>query len=312
MTSDVSVAVIIAAHNEERYLPETLDSLRKQTLGMENLEIILIDDASTDATLTIFKDFQKEAPHCVVEHVEYRNIGKVRNVGIDKATAPFLLFLDGDDLLAPNACEQMLETLHSTHCDMVMTPLYRFSEKDGSIDFTKAQIGTVTIETSKKIWEMLLEHRKVMGHLIGRLFSRHLFSSLRFPPMLCYEDVYLFPDILEKTEKVAIYDAPLYFYRLRQGSVSSTLTNDKACLMFDVLEKFRTRVSSEKQRRLFEAMCVGRCAIMSDHVADLSDENRERIRALISAIPVWKYLISPTVRTSRKRLFLRLKRAFQA
>ena len=102
-------SVVVAVYNAEEYLAETIDSLVNQTFSFEeNVQVILVDDGSTDGSLAICEDYQKRYPHNIEVHAkENGGVSSARNLGIKYATGEFVNFLDSDDLWAPDAFEVM-------------------------------------------------------------------------------------------------------------------------------------------------------------------------------------------------------------
>ncbi len=302
------LSLLLVAHNQAAYLPETLESLCAQTIGLDSLEVVLIDDASTDATGEQIDAFSGKHSCVKVGHVQFRNVGKARNAALALATAPYLMFVDGDDVLAPNACELLLTAAQEKSAEMVVTPLYRFR---GKLMPQRAETAVFSSIGVTEFWEELLRHQRYMGHLIGRLFSRRLFEELRFPAMECYEDIFIATDLLDQLPRLLISDTPVYFYRQHDKNTSAALSDTRAKYMLSVLAKLKKSVKSTYQQRLFEALCVKQCRVLLDNVKDLSRDNRNEIKSLIEAIPLGAFLLSPHVRVSRKRLLLKNRRELQ-
>jgi glycosyltransferase involved in cell wall biosynthesis len=304
MRSTPSISVILAAHNQGQYLPQTLASLRIQTVGMNALQFIFIDDASTDETGAILKSFCHEMPHARVEHVSFHSIAQSRNHAIGLVQAPYIIYVDGDDILVPDACEQWLKAAERHQSDIVLAPLRHFK---GNV--TEAPAGDVVAKehSVKETWHMLLKHRDYMGHLIGSLFASRLFASLRFPHLICYSDVYIVPDLLKQNPRVVWLDRPLYNYRKHTMNISGNLTDEKAQGMLKVFDKLRAQVMDKTELRLFESLCVRQCRIMLDNTKGLGAETRKEIKKWIDATPLWPFLLSPRIRLSRKRVFLQTR-----
>jgi glycosyltransferase involved in cell wall biosynthesis len=295
------ISLLLVAHNQAAYLPETLASLHAQTIGLDNLEIVLIDDASTDATGEQINAFAKKHSCVKVSHVPFRNVGKTRNAALALATAPYLMFVDGDDALVPNACELLLKAAQEKAAEMIVTSLYRFRGTPALKQVKTA--GFVSVDVTA-LWEELLRHQCYMGHLIGCFFSRQLFETLRFPEMSCYEDIFIVPDLLNQSPRILMSDAAVYFYRQHDRSTSTTLDDDKAKNMLSVLARLKENVKSVYQQRLFEALCVKQCRVSLDNVKNLSQDNRNSIKSFMKAISPSFFLLSPYVSVTHKRLFL--------
>ncbi|MDR2174156.1 MAG: glycosyltransferase [Burkholderiales bacterium] len=299
------LSILLMTHNQAAYLPETLASLRAQTIGIDNLEVVMIEDASTDGTGEQLDAFSKECPFAKVDHVSFRNVGKARNAALALATAPYLMFVDGDDVLAPNACELLLKAAQAQSAEMVVTSLHRFR---GTLIPQKVETALFSPIGVTAFWEELLRHQRHMGHLTGCIFSRRLFETLRFPEMCCYEDIFIALDLLNQSPRILISGTPVYFYRQHEKSLSTELDDTKAKNMLLVLAKLKGNVKTVYQQRLFEALCVKQSRILLDNVEDLSHDSRNGINSLMEAISPRGFLLSPHVRISRKILFVKNKR----
>ncbi|MCL2872446.1 MAG: glycosyltransferase [Betaproteobacteria bacterium] len=301
MLKQSQLSLLLVAHDQAAYLPETLASLAAQTVGLDNIEVVLIDDASTDATGELIDAFSREHPSVKVEHVSFRNVGKTRNTALALATSPYLMFVDGDDALAPNACEILLRQLQEKPVDMIVTALFRFQ---GKPSLQPAKENVFSAMEASELWEALLRHRRYMGHLIGCVYSRRLFETLRFPEMECYEDIFIVPDIFEQSPRILVSETSVYFYRQHDRSTSTKLNNVKAGNMLSMLAKLKKGVKGNCQQRLFEALCVRQCRVLLDNVKDLSERNRKEIEALMMAISLRDFLLSPRVSVNHKRVLL--------
>ena len=116
------ISIIVPIYNAEKYLNKCIDSIINQT--KKELEIILINDGSTDNSETIIKKYDDKR----IKYFKNKNqgIGKTRNFGIDKATGKYIMFLDSDDFLELNACEKMYEKAEKEKLDIVVCDYYRY------------------------------------------------------------------------------------------------------------------------------------------------------------------------------------------
>lgn len=309
--SGLSLSIIIVAHNQAAYLPQTFDSLRRQTCGIKNLEIILINDSSTDETQTLFDRFQAEhLENTRTQCVQFKNVGQTRNAGLALVSTPYLVFLDGDDLLSEDACTQLIHTAQSTEAEMIVTPLARF--KDHPDNNQTERTFSISLLSPSDLLKQLLQHNRYMGHIGGTCFKTSLFQHLRFPPFTAYEDVFLMPDLIRHSNHIALLNQPIYYYRQHTGSTSSTLNDDKAGYMLEVLDKLKTAADSPELNTLHQALCIKQCRILLDNVKTLSQEHKTSIAKIINQIPLWSFLLAPHVRTSRKRILLQTRKEIRS
>ena len=117
----VLISIIIPVFNVEEYLQKSLESILNQNFGFNNLEIIFIDDCSTDNSLNIIKEFSKKYKNIKYYSTENNTgfAGKPRNIGIENANGVYLMFLDPDDVFLENACDILFENILNSDLDMV-------------------------------------------------------------------------------------------------------------------------------------------------------------------------------------------------
>lgn len=126
--NNCKVSVIVAIYNVEEYLERCLNSLVNQTL--REIEIILIDDGSTDNSSKICDDYAKKDRRIVVIHKKNQGLGMARNSGLDLATGEYVVFVDSDDFVVKNAYQEMYETIKLNNADMLITNYYEFDTKN--------------------------------------------------------------------------------------------------------------------------------------------------------------------------------------
>ena len=113
-----TVSVIVAVYNTATYLPETLASLERQTLGLDALQVILVDDGSSDASPAICDRFAQQEERVIVVHRENGGIGAAQNSGLDAASGELITFCDNDDLMSPRLVERLVTILIEADADM--------------------------------------------------------------------------------------------------------------------------------------------------------------------------------------------------
>lgn len=121
MSSDYKISIILPIFNVERFLKAALDSIISQTIGFENLEVIMVDDCSTDNSWSIMLEYSEKYDNFKAIRLDQnsRTAGKPRNVGLDNATADYILFLDSDDEFIEDICERLYNKLIEEDADAV-------------------------------------------------------------------------------------------------------------------------------------------------------------------------------------------------
>lgn len=124
------ISIIVPTYNAEKYLLKAVKSVINQSIGFKNIELILVDDNSSDGTKDIIQDLTRKYKNIVSVFSE-KNSGsasKSRNIGINKATGDFIMFLDNDDYYCPNFCETMYNTITEYDADIVSCRNYDLKE----------------------------------------------------------------------------------------------------------------------------------------------------------------------------------------
>ena len=218
MTNNYLVSIIIPVYNVEQYIPEALDSIIQQTYT--NLEIILIDDGSTDGSGEICDRYGVRDRRIKVYHQENRGLSAARNAGLDIASGKIIGFLDPDDAFHPDMISKMLERLEVYQADISICG-FSIHETQGLM---KPEI------TDKPIWQ-LCNRNEIFHKLLNdeidtapwnRLYKRSIWKDLRFPAGRVYEGAYTSFDIFDRADRIAITNEKLVMYRIRPGSISNT------------------------------------------------------------------------------------------
>lgn len=123
---DYKVSVIIPVYNADKYLKTAIESVINQTIGFENIELIIVNDNSSDDSRSIIEEYSSKYDNIIDIHLEKNSgyPGKPRNVGIERASAPYLIFLDADDEYLPEAFQKYYDIIEEEKSDFVMSAHY--------------------------------------------------------------------------------------------------------------------------------------------------------------------------------------------
>ncbi len=139
------LSIIIPTYNEEKHIKKTIESLMNQTIGFENIEIIVVDNSSTDSTKEILTEFSQSYTNikCFFPEGNTGTPSRGRNIGIDKATSEYIMFLDADDKYLDNCCEIMFDTIHDTKYNIAMCK-HRIIENEKFTILTEEDIQDIS------------------------------------------------------------------------------------------------------------------------------------------------------------------------
>lgn len=227
------ISVIIPIYNAAMYLPEMLRCLSEQT--ERDLEIILVNDGSTDESADICLDAAQEDPRICYVYQENAGVSAARNHALAKASGDYIAFLDADDSIDSTYFERLLGTCVSADiavCDVSVETrsgrrLSIFSAGDQSL-------------TALHAMELLLTRQKINSGPCGKMFRREIIADLQFPPLKAYEDILFVRDAFARANIVASTSQTAYHYYQNSGSAMDqqrkTPSLDVAAATADLLE----------------------------------------------------------------------------
>jgi glycosyltransferase involved in cell wall biosynthesis len=296
------LSIIIAAHNSEKTLPETLQNLLDAcAYNFTGIEIILIDDSSSDCTEEIVHTFSENHTQVHPFKVNYRNIGQVRQFGIDHSTGDYIMMLDSDDLMMHGSLPRIIDFLAQRRPDILLTKLIEVREKS-SIDYIWHDQQPKKISQDEAI-TLFLIHKDVQAHLIGQFIKREYYLENIIPSMTCYEDFYIFPKILSCSQKIYFLRKGFYFYIKRSGSLSSTPDRQKLTNLIVCTEKMTTLFEQKFQQLV---LCHW-LDIYLKHTMFLYNTNeKEIVRRYVRKTWSIGFLLASDVRLSYKRKSIHL------
>lgn len=215
------VSVIIPAYNAAKHLSECISSVAAQTYS--NIEIIVVDDGSTDMTLELSDAFAAKDSRITVIQQSNQGVSAARNNGMETAHGNFIMFVDSDDFLASDCVAKRVERAWQTKADMVYSLHY-------AIDAEKAVQGSSallhhskTVLNGKESVQLLLSY--AFGNCVWSfLFSKQILDNnhIRFNENIGYgEDMLFLNQVFLKIKSLAILNSYLYYYRLNGGVTAS-------------------------------------------------------------------------------------------
>ncbi|MBD8025367.1 CDP-glycerol glycerophosphotransferase family protein [Ureibacillus sp. Re31] len=228
------LSVIIPTYNVERYILKTLSSISTQTFK-GNIEIIVIDDCSTDGTVEIVKDFIKQNPQLEINFIQQeKNMrqGTARNLGVSVAKGKYVFFLDGDDFLDPTSFEKLFKKAEEFGCDFVICDWTYYYEEKGLVYVNNDEFMFKDLLIGK---ETELLYNAETYFTVNKLYNKEflLKNNIKFGEGYIYEDFEFYIEVAQYANKVGVVQNPLY--RVRVNEYSTTKTNTNSTLHVDSL-----------------------------------------------------------------------------
>jgi len=247
-------SIIIPVYNSEKYLRECVESVQSQTY--KNLEIVLIDDESSDSSPDICKELA--ANDSRIKYIRQNNQGTsaARNTGLENASGDYLMFIDNDDLWADvNAVEEINSLLEESHADVLTFNTAVLNQKTGEVSYVHEHIdrGEVVNKTAGEALRVVLNHGLMSRAVWSRVFRRDMIeqNQIRFPAGMRNEDTAFVADVMLHAESYDWYDKVFYHYRVNTGYSQTSEPINKSQLddLRDILGKY-----SQKGRFLEEPL----------------------------------------------------------
>lgn len=217
------VSVIVPVYNVEKHLRKCIDSILLQTYS--NIEIILIDDGSIDASGEICDEYAEKDARIRIFHKKNEGVSKARNMGLDLHQGEFVSFVDSDDTIDKSFVERMVDEMLSNDVDLVRFSWYRGNEK--KTYFAPFDLNGKFIVDLFNLGDLLW-----FANIWG-LFRSECINNVRFDEQMKYAEDNLFVFeyfVKSKTKRMILLNTPLYHYSVTDGSAT--------CIdMFDRLEK---------------------------------------------------------------------------
>ncbi len=224
----VKVSVIVPVYNVEEYLSTCLNSCINQTLY--DIEIICVNDGSTDGSAAILERFAQVDNRITVIHKKNGGLSSARNAGMRVANGKFVMFLDSDDYLSPNACERVWCESLEGDTDIVIFGTNIFPTKPYASDWHRRVLEVWTHRYYSFTPHVLFGEPSAKPFVWRQAFSKKLLdkSKLEFDESVKYgEDTVFQLEMFPHAENFAFIEDRLYNYRwYRQGSLMSTLRDD--------------------------------------------------------------------------------------
>ncbi len=213
----MKLSVIIPVYNVENYLKRCLDSVINQTY--KDLEIIVVNDGSTDSSLEIAREYAEEDKRIKIVNKENGGLSSSRNAGLDVATGEVVAFLDSDDWVELNAYELAMEAFNDHSADMVWFAMKNVYDEDETLNTQNFQ---TKIYCGDEVLAVFLGTNKKGPSLssCNKLYASKVLKNIRFIEGKTSEDIYFNFQAFSIIKKIVRYDAELYHYFQRNGSIS--------------------------------------------------------------------------------------------
>ncbi|MBR1676862.1 MAG: glycosyltransferase family 2 protein [Clostridia bacterium] len=211
------VSIIVPIYNVAKYLSDTISSVINQTY--KNLQIILVDDGSTDSSNKICDEYAKQDDRIIVIHKSNGGLSDARNAGIKVADGDFIFYLDGDDYLVENGIETYIVAAESNNSALVISSFYyTYADRE---DVLTLKFNDIENLSNYSAMESLVKG-EIQNFAWGKLIRADIAKKHFFPLKKLFEDNYWAHYVIDDAKKITIINKPLVHYRQRDNSISYT------------------------------------------------------------------------------------------
>ena len=237
---DDKITVIVPVYNVENYLRKCLDSIIAQTY--KNIEIIVVNDGSTDASGQICQEYTQIDNRIVYIEKENGGLSEARNVGLDKMTGSYVTFIDSDDWAELDYVEILYKKIIEYQADISVGNYYSYNEDEETYYFhIYGDSYYEKVYDNISIFENLYESQEMKSFALisawGKLYKAKLFDYLRFEKGKLGEDGYFNQKMYLSVNKVVYLNKGLYAYRQRSGSITNTWTEKWMHALVDAMSE---------------------------------------------------------------------------
>lgn len=250
------VSVIIPVYGVERYLAECVDSLLTQT--HKDLEIILVDDQSPDRCPEICDAYARKDQRIRVIHKPNGGAASARNAGLDAARGAYICFVDSDDVVSVDYVEKLLKELTSAQADIAVCGFTQYTKTGQTVCADREHSGVY--QRNEYLGQFLKNWTCAL--LWNKIFRSDVIGKLRMVEGHKIDDEFFTYQVVLNAEKIAVFDQPLYHYRMRRSSVMRDLCADGGRLLLDRIEYMQRR---------YGHVCDRAPQLKNDFFADLVD-----------------------------------------
>lgn len=230
----------------EKYLRKCLDSVTGQTY--KELEIILIDDGSTDRCGAIADEYALNDNRIKVIHKQNTGLADSRNQGVEASNGEYILFVDSDDYIHPRMIEELYINACNKNADVVICDYVKVTENEepGNLQ-SEYHAEVITITDDNRLEYMLGKTKIVFTVAWNKLFRREALGDIRFPTGRIHEDEFWTYKILHRAQKVIYLKETLYYYVQRDDSIMGARTYIKSLQRLDA---YQERIQYYKSRKM--------------------------------------------------------------
>lgn len=210
------ISIIVPIYNTEKYLDQCIASILQQTY--DNLEIILVNDGSTDGSGKIAEKYRALDSRIILINQEQGGAANARNNGLKISKGKFIIFVDSDDYIRPDMVQYLLDHILAGHAQIAVCGYSKVDEEGGLLGGC-VNFPDIESISGNALWNLYDECRIYFIVLWNKIFQRKFLEDIKFRDGKHFEDEFFFDDIMHKIPRIACAPEIKYYYRQRKNSL---------------------------------------------------------------------------------------------
>lgn len=291
--NDEKVSIIIPIYNTEKYLRKCIDSIINQTY--KNLEIILINDGSTDNSKKICDEYKNKDDRIKVINKENSGISATRNMGLDAATGNWMIFVDSDDWVKDDMVEKLLNIAKKENAEIVQCNSYYAYEKEeikrAAIipNYQKrTDIENIKLDIISPKYDEVENntYTSAIRAVHGKLYKSEILKNKKF-----LEDIFIFEDgifllnVLDNVKKYILVNEYLYYYRISENSISKKFSDNYLEQIDKIMKNINLHIEKQKNKIKYESVYYAMCfemisSSMTRYFFNKNNKNKHNMKLL--------------------------------
>lgn len=218
------ISVIIPVYNVKQYLYKCVESVIKQTYS--NIEIMIIDDGSTDGSSLLCDEISRIDPRIKVIHQNNKGLSGARNTGIECCGGRYIMFLDSDDYIEPHMIASLYNRIIEDCSDIAICPYKYVDELGNEICFelsNQCEFKNGILTKEDMFYKISHRTQGYWFYVIAcsKLYKKEIFNNYRFPIGRIHEDEFAIHHIINSVNRVSVLEEPMYMYFQRENSITN-------------------------------------------------------------------------------------------
>lgn len=283
---NILVSIIVPVYNVRDYIEKCIESILNQTYT--NLEIVLIDDGSTDDSLEICERYVCKDKRIKLFHKKNSGLADTRNFGLNVISGKYVCFVDSDDYITTYCIEALVNAVVQTKCRMVTGRYLKtvnniIEKKQNNVE------PNICVFSQREAMRKILYQKDLTMYSCGKLYERSLFEDIKFPSGKLFEDIPTTWKILENVDSVAYIDNILYFYRQR---ITSIVGNKFTVRKLDQIEHLEQIVECVKEdAELYRGAISSLFLGLLDILAQIPNDNVDEYKNILVKIKKYNRIV---------------------